>query len=76
MSKKGASKWPVYFAARMAAQTIQDLGMKALQVDDIDLIKKNIGGFLTTGFSAADAAKEGGETPATSPTKPWHITRP
>ncbi|MBA7652695.1 hypothetical protein ES703_60534 [subsurface metagenome] len=62
MSKKGASKWPVYFAARMAAQTIQDLGMKALQVDDIDLIKKNISGFLTTGLGAADAAKKGGDT--------------
>jgi hypothetical protein len=58
----GPSMWPVYFGARMTAQTIQDLAMKKMQVEDIGLIQSNIGGLLSTGFEAADAAKKGGPT--------------
>ena len=62
MGRQGPSMWPVYFGARMAAQQIQDLAMKGMQVADIDQIKKNISGLLTTGLGAADAAKAGGDT--------------
>ena len=56
------SMWPVYFGARMAAQNIQDLLMKKMQVEDIGLIQEHIGAALSTGFEAADAAKKGGPT--------------
>lgn len=50
---RGPSMWPVYFGARMAAQTVQDLAMKALQVDDIQWMADNIEVPISAGFDVA-----------------------
>lgn len=54
--------WPVYFGARMAAQTVQDLLMKKMQTEDIELLKQNIDLMLGTSFTAAYEQKAGGDT--------------
>ena len=59
---RSPSMWPVYFGARMAAQTIQDLLMKKMQTEDIGLLKKNLDLMLGFDFGAAYRQQAGGPT--------------
>jgi len=59
---QGPNLWPVYFGARMAAQTLQDIAKNIMVGNDIMEIKENIGGLLSTGFEAAAASKKAGPT--------------
>ena len=62
MGQRGPNLWPVYFGARMAAQTIQDLAMKALQAGNIDFLKENIDLMLGSGLDVATEQAAAGPT--------------
>lgn len=59
---RSPSMWPVYFGARGFLQTVQNIAMVGMQQKDIEAIQDHIPALLTTGFSAASAAKKGGPT--------------
>lgn len=62
MAQSGPNLWPVYFGARMAAQTIQDLAMKALQTSNIDALKENLDLMLASGLDVAAGQAAAGPT--------------
>jgi len=59
---QGPNLWPVYFGARMAAHTFQDLAMKKLQADNVDALKRNIDLMLGSGLEVATDQAAAGPT--------------
>jgi len=60
LAAQGPNLWPVYFGARMAANTLQDMAMKYLQAGNVDVLKGALNTMLTAGLEIADRQAAGG----------------